>query len=123
NGGWTYGAKPRIQTTYQARWAGGSSRPVTIGVRPLISVHELGNGRVWTRVVMGRSLKGRTVKLQRLVAGSGWQTVAEEPLDQRSTTVFAVSLPASIVRVAFSVNQAGKGFLGSVSHSLGYRAV
>jgi hypothetical protein len=122
NGGWTYVVRPHIQTTYQARWANGSSPKVTVGVRPLISVHELHNGRIWTHVGMGRSLRGRTAQLQRIVPGGSWKTVAQKPLSRSSTAIFAVGFPSSIVRVAFSVNQAGAGYLGSVSHALAFRA-
>jgi hypothetical protein len=123
HGAWTYLARPGIQTTYQARWAGGSSPQVTVGVRPLISVRALHGGRVWTRVTIGHSLRGRTVKLQRLVAGGGWETIAQKPLGRASAAIFTVGGPGSIVRVAFSVNEAGKGYLGSASHPLAHRAV
>jgi hypothetical protein len=60
------------------------------------------------------------VQLQRL-SGSRWQTVAKQPLGSTSSATFSGSLSRSLIRVAMSVNQAGKGFLGSTSHPLYYR--
>ena len=113
---------PRIMTTYQARL--GAIHPsmgMTVGVRPVISVTELGNGALRTQVIAAKSFHGRMVKLQRLV-GSSWHTVAKKPLAGNSTATFAVRLPRSVVRVAMSVNQAGAGYLGTFTHHLVYHA-
>jgi hypothetical protein len=107
--GWKWDAAPAIQTTYVARAVGTSSRPTVVGVRPLVGVRELSNGHVWTEVKAGRSFAGRKVQLQQLMRGGAWQTLAEKRLGRSSTAVFAPALPGSTVRVAFSVNQAGKG--------------
>jgi len=113
---------PRIMTTYQARLGSiRPSRPVTVGVRPLMSVMELANGSLRTRVVAAKTFRGRMVQLQRR-HGSEWQTIVKRPL-HGSTAIFTVTLPKGLVRVAMSVNQAGAGYLGSTSHALIYRAV
>jgi hypothetical protein len=113
---------PRIMTTYQARLAGiRPSTAVTIGVRPAMSVDQLTNGKLRTRVVAGKSFRGRLVELQRRV-GSGWQTVAKQPL-KHGTAIFTVALPRTVVRVAMSVNQAGAGYLGTSSHPFVFRAI
>jgi hypothetical protein len=121
--GWKWYVAPAIQTTYVARAAGTTSRPTVVGIRPLVSVHELANGHIWTRVKAGRSFAGRKVQLQQRIRGGAWQTLAEERLGRDSTAVFPLALPGSTLRVALSVNQAGKGFLGSASHALAYRPV
>jgi hypothetical protein len=125
NGGFSVNATPTIRTTYQAHFGGTrESRASTVGVRPTITVHELSNGRLLTRVEAASLLRGRVVQLQRLMAGNTWQTVAKRPLLANATTTFRLLvLPSSTVRVAMSVNQAGAGYLGSTSHPLLYRAV
>jgi hypothetical protein len=113
---------PRIMTAYQARLAGArASSPMTVGVRPVLSVAELAGGKLRARVVAAKTFGGRMVQLQRRM-GSGWHTIAKQPL-HGSVASFAVSLPTGIVRVAMSVNQAGAGYLGTTSHRLVYRAV
>jgi hypothetical protein len=113
---------PRIMTAYQARLAGiHASRPVTIGVRPVMSVDQLTSGKLRTRVVAAKSFRGRLVELQRRV-GSTWRTVDKQPL-KHGTAIFTVALPRTVVRVAMSVNQAGAGYLGTSSHPFVYRAV
>jgi hypothetical protein len=121
-GYWTYRGRPSVQTTYQARVGSRTSRAVTVGVQPLVSVHELGKGRLSVRVAAGRSFSGRMIKLQRRVSGGGWATVTQKQLASRSALVFATSIPSSTIRIAMSVNQAGAGYLGTVSHPFRYRA-
>jgi hypothetical protein len=121
--GWKWYVRPALQTTYVARAAGATSRPTVVGVRPLVSVRELANGRIWTQVKAGRSFAGSKVQLQQLMRGGAWQTLAEKRLGRGSTAVFPPALPSSTLRVALSVNQAGKGLLGSASHALAYRPV
>jgi hypothetical protein len=121
-GGFTVSVRPRIMTTYQARLAGiRASTPMTVGVRPAMSVDQLRSGQLRTRVVAAKTFHGRMVELQRRV-GSTWRTIAKQPL-HGSTAIFTVSLPRTVVRVAMSVNQAGAGYLGTSSHPFIYRAL
>lgn len=122
-GTWSWRVGPAIQTTYAARAAGKTSPNAIVGVKPLVTVRELANGHVWTSVQAGRSFGGQKVQLQRQVAGGAWQTLAEKRLGSASSAVFMLPLPGSTLRVAMSVNQAGKGYLGSASHALVYRPV
>jgi hypothetical protein len=122
-GGWRGRVFPKVQTTYFARWASTSTSRVIVGVAPMVSVREKGNGGVWVRVKANRSFVGRMVKLQRRLVNGAWFTVAQRPLDVRSETVFPTPLPSSPMRVAMSVNQAGAGLLGTASHELAYHAV
>jgi len=119
-GRWSARVRPSIQTTYRARVGAMVSVRRTVGVRPLVVLRELGNGHVWTRVTAGRSFAGRLVQLQR-AAGGTWRTVARKQLSSASIAVFARTLPTATLRVAFSVNEAGAGYLGSSSHGLHYR--
>ena len=116
-------ANPTILTAYTARSAGGRSGPVVVDVRPTIVVRELGNGRVWTHVASAAFLFGRSVQLQ-LLLGSSWKTIDKHRLSSSATTIFSKGLtPASKLRVAMSVNQAGAGYVGSASHPITYHGV
>ena len=121
-GYWSYHTKPAIQTVYQARVGNEPGRAVTVGVQPAVSVRELGAGRLSVSARPRRQFAGRMIKLQRLVAAGAWQTVTQRQLGPRSALVFTPSLPSSTIRIALSVNQAGPGYLGGVSHRLRYHA-
>src|SRR5262249_52560210 len=117
-GAWSYLAKPRIGTQYQASWSGALSPPTIVGVHPAISLLRLANGTLRTRVTGVTSFRGRLVQLQRRVAGR-WVTVARARLNSLSGATFARGLPKgrSTIRVAMSVNQAGAGYLGGKSRA------
>ena len=61
----------------------------------------------------------KVVQLQRKV-GTRWVTIRRVRLGLRSRVEFRATLPKgrSTVRAAFSVNQAGVGYLGGTSRSL-----
>jgi hypothetical protein len=118
-----YVANPTILTAYTARVTGGASQAAVVDVRPTIVVRELGNGHVWTHVASAAFLYGRSVQLQRLI-GSSWQTIDKHRLSSTSTTTFATGLtPNAKLRVAMSINQAGAGYVGSVSHAITYHGI
>ena len=122
-GVWSFHAKPRIQTTYEARWAGTkTSRRVAVGVEPVLSVGELANGQVFGHVDSGRSLNGHHLKLQRRTAAGAWKTIGQKQLGVDSSAVFSGGLSPSLMRIALSVNEAGVGYLGALSHPFTYRA-
>jgi hypothetical protein len=124
NGRFAMLVTPRVQTTYQVRVGHTlASRAVTVGVKPAMSIAELANGHLATKVVAGVSFRGKLVQLQRLIGAGAWKTIAKMPLGARSTAVFKLTPPRTTVRVAMSVNQAGAGYLGASSHPLLYRAV
>ena len=123
-GAWTVAVSPKVQTTYRAISASAQmSAGLVVGVRPLMSIRELGNGRVAAHVIAGRLLAGRMVKLQTLAVGGTWLTVAQRPLSLNSRALFVAPLHETLIRVAMSVNQAGAGLLGTTSHPLAYHAV
>jgi len=122
-GGWTYLARPATQTTYQASWSGATSAPLTIGVRPAVTLRLLAGNRLSTHVGGASSFAGRFVQLQRL-RGDRWETVKRARLSAASTAIFRPSaLPRgrSTIRIAFSVNQAGPGYLGGFSRQLHFQ--
>jgi hypothetical protein len=122
-GAWSYQARPALATTYEASTAVGASAPVTIGVRPAITLRLITGARFLCRVVAGTSFAGRSVKLQRLLPLGGWKTVARARLNSRSSVIFTAKLlptPRTTIRVAMSINQAGRGYLAGFSRTLTY---
>jgi hypothetical protein len=119
NGAWQYLAQPQIATAYEASWRGGMSAPVTIAVHPRITFSRLRSGPFVVHVGAGGSFAHRLVQLQRRTA-HGWSTIRRLRLGVRSRAEFRATLPKgrSTLRIAFSVNQAGPGYLGSISNTL-----
>jgi hypothetical protein len=122
-GSWTYLARPTIQTAYQAAANGGTSAAaVTVGVRPAVSLNLISRARYLTRVRAGGPFAGKFVQFQRL-AGGRWLTIKRARLNANSAAIFpARLLPSgrSTIRVAFSVNQGGPGYLGGFSRTRSY---
>jgi hypothetical protein len=122
-GSWTFYARPRIGSTYQASGNGGSSQTVSVSVRPAVTLTALKGARIKTHVSAGIQLIGRLVQLQRRSNGR-WVTLAYRHLSPGSNAIFhAVSLPrgSSRIRIAMSVNEAGPGLLAGFSRTIPYR--
>jgi hypothetical protein len=122
-GKWSYPAQPTIRTSYVVNANGVTSPTVTVGVRPSLSLRVVTRARVATHVGGATSFAGRRVQLQRLSQGT-WITVKRSRLNGNSTTTFRISLlpkGKSTIRIAFSVNQAGPGYLGGFSRLLTVR--
>jgi plastocyanin len=119
-GSWSYVAKTRIRTSYEARSGHTTSSAVTVGVRPLVTLHVLSGNRFSTKVVAARSFVGRLVQLQRHSSYGQWVTVKRMRLNASSAAIFHPVLPTgtSKLRMSFSVNQAGPGYLGGFSRSI-----
>ena len=119
DGSWAYLAKPTINTAYRAVWQGGTSASVAVGVHPVVAFTR--NGKHFTaRVSAGRGFPHRVVQLQRRAATGRWVTIKRIRLGARSRAEFTAVLPhgRSVLRMAFSVNQAGVGYLGGASRTI-----
>jgi plastocyanin len=122
-GGWNYVAKPTIQTSYQARWRSAESDRASVGVRPLVTLRTLAGVRLFsTRVVAQRSFAGRTARFQRRNSAGQWITIKFVRLGANSGAAFRARVPhgTSALRVFFSVNQAGAGYLSGISRTVIY---
>jgi len=119
NGTWEYLVAPKIGTAYEASWRGGMSAPMSIAVHPRLTLTRLASGHLVARVIAARSFAHRIVQLQRRTGGR-WVTIKRVRLGLRSRTEFRATLPTgrSSLRIAFSVNQAGPGYLGGTSRAL-----
>jgi hypothetical protein len=125
NGGkWTYTAKPTIQTRYEARWKQFTSQPVTVKVRPLISLElvSLANRTFLTTVTASRSFQGKFVLVQRLTS-SGTLTLKKVTLNASSSATFRVRLHAGLnrLRVVVPSSQTAPGYITGYSKVLKVR--
>jgi hypothetical protein len=122
-GSWSLNVRPVIATTYKAIWNGQTSTTVTVGVHPAVSIRAVSRHRIATHVTGARSFAGRIVQLQRRLGDGSWGTIGRKRLNSGSSTVFAPSLRRgrSTLRIAFSVNQAGGGYLGGTSRAITVR--
>ncbi len=121
-GNWSFPARPQILTTYTASAEGGTSGSVLVAVTPGITLRRISGHRYLAHVGTGATFAGRVVQLQVLSHGR-WKTVARERLNPNSSGTFlATLLPKghSSLRIAFSVNQAGPGYLAGFSRRLTY---
>ncbi len=121
-GTWSFPARPQILTTYSASAEGGSSGSVLVAVTPGITLRRISGHRYLAHVGTGTTFAGHVVQLQVLSHGR-WKTVARERLNPNSSATFlATLLPGghSSLRIAFSVNQAGPGYLAGFSRRLAY---
>jgi hypothetical protein len=119
NGVWTYLARPQIATVYQASWRSGLSAAASIAVHPRVTITRYRSGHFFIRVSGPHGFPHRVVQLQRKV-GTRWVTIKRVRLGLRSRIEFRATIPKgrSTVRGAFSVNQAGAGYLGGTSRAL-----
>ena len=95
------------------------SAPVSIGVHPAVTLSQTATRKLVVHVRGGRSFAGRLIQVQRRSNGH-WSTIKRVRLGVGSRVTFRVSLPAgrSTIRIAFSINQAGAGFLGGTSRAI-----
>ena len=119
DGSWAYLAKPTINTAYRALWQGGTSAAMSVGVHPAVAFARKGV-HFNVRVSAGRGFPNRVVQLQRRTATGRWLTIKRIRLGIHSRAEFTAVLPhgRSVLRVAFSVNQAGVGYLGGLSRTI-----
>jgi len=120
-GAWSYTARPTIRTVFQSTWGKNSSTQVTVSVRPIVSFRSLSGMRFATKVVGARSFAGKVVQLQRR-SGGRWVTIKRVRLNSNSAATLMARIPrgTSTLRFAFSVNQAGAGYLAGISRTVVY---
>jgi plastocyanin len=116
---------PQVLTNYQAAWKGAYATPTTVQVAPKLT---LGRNSGWIiHAAGGRSFAGKAVQLQRLNGATGqWVTLRKPLLGSKSSVkITDLKLPKGVnrLRVTMSVNQAGAGFLGSISPTVTWRQI
>lgn len=115
-GTYSFIIEPQILTTYEAAWKGAFATPTTVQVAPKLT---LGRNNGWIiHAAGGTSFAGRAVQFQRLNSLTGqWVTLKKVLLNSKSSARVLYALPKGTnkLRVTMSVNQAGAGFLGTIS--------
>ena len=107
---------PTIQTTYQARYRGSSSQPVTIGVRPKVTF-SYAHRYMSTRISAASSFAGRFVYLHGRSRFGQWVVVRKLKLGPHSGRIFRPpnKRGKSTYWIFLTLNQAGPGY--QASHS------
>jgi plastocyanin len=106
-----YVVKPTVLTNYQVRWRTATSQPVTVQIRPKITLLPGRRGWFLARVTAAKSFAGRWVYLQRRTQFGQWVSVARWTLGPNSGKLFRIPRTAGTYRIFMTVNQAGAGYL------------
>ena len=115
NGAFEAQLHPTILTSYTARYKTATSQPVTVQVRPRVTLQRGRRGWFLTRVAADRSYAGHWVYLQRRTRFGQWLSIRRYTLGQRSGKLFRIPRTPGAYRVFITVNQAGAGYLESWS--------
>ena len=116
-GTWTLLVRPRFSTDYLATIPGGASLPVSVGVRPNVTVRAITGGRFSVRV-LGVGMGGRTITLERRLDGRTWFGIVQTRLDARGAAILNGSdLPTgqSAIRVTVGAGKTADGYLPGIS--------
>jgi hypothetical protein len=120
-GQWTDVVKPTIETSYQAKWKSATSSPVSVKVRPLITLAlvNLSTRTFSTKVTAARSFADKFVLVQRL-SSTGVATLKKVTLDANSSATFRVRLHhgRSRLRVVMPTSQTAPGYITGMSKVL-----
>jgi plastocyanin len=115
DGAFEFQLHPTILTNYTAQFHGATSQPVTVQVRPRVTL--LPGRRRWflTRVLGDRSFAGHWVYLQRRNQFGQWVSIRRYALGRNSGKLFRIPRVRGTYRVFLTINQAGPGYLESWS--------
>jgi plastocyanin len=116
NGAFTFGVSPTIQTSYQAHWRTANSPSVSVDVAPRVGFGQ--SGRLYTaKVTSDIGYGGHFVWIQRKAPYGSFRNVRRIYLSASSRAVFRVNIPKgrSILRLVLPADQAGPGYVGSLS--------
>lgn len=119
NGSFSFGVSPTIQTSYVAHWQTASSPSVSVNVAPRVGFGR--SGRLYiAKVTSDIGYAGHFVWVQRKAPYGSFRNVKQIYLGTASRAVFRVNIPRghSILRLVLPVDQAGPGYVGSLSRLL-----
>jgi plastocyanin len=118
-GNFSFAVKPSIRTQYTATWKTATSQPVTVQVRPKVSLTRFTTTRLFAKVRSSLSYAGHFVLLQRRTS-VGWMTVRRLVLGPGSGRLFKAPHVRGTrrYRVYLSRGQAGSGYTASWSNAV-----
>jgi plastocyanin len=85
-GNWTLHVQPRVKTTYKAIYDTATSAPLTVTIRPRITLEKVGRHQYLIVVLAARSMAGRHVNVTRWTPGRGWVTFQQATLQSIART-------------------------------------
>jgi hypothetical protein len=123
-GAFSYGAKPTIDTNYQAKLKGATSPTVAVKVAPVLTLKKLALGKFSVSATAAQSFAGKYVIFQRL-RRKKWVTLKKVTFGTAKTTTaptqvtsasFKIKLPARLrIRSILPAAQAATCYLGAKS--------
>ena len=121
-GAWSLQVQPRVRTTYQTTYDNATSAPVTINVRPRITLQKVGRNSFLVVVLAAHSMAGKTVDVARW-SGGHWVTIGQVQLASiaRTSTVAVGNVTSFVplgtkLRVFMSAAQAGPDYANGQSN-------
>lgn len=115
NGVFEFQLHPTILTVYTAQFRGANSQPVTVQVRPRVTLLPGKRGWFLTRVTADRSYAGHWIYLQRRNQFGQWVSIQRYTLGRLSGKLFKIPRTRGTYRTFLTINQAGPGYLESWS--------
>jgi hypothetical protein len=117
-GTWSLQVQPRVKTAYQAQYDTASSSPVTVSIRPRITLQKVGRHQYLIVVLSARSMAGKTVNITRWLPGRGYvtfRTATLQAIPRTPTTSVAyfttlVNLGTKL-RIFMPASQVGSDYL------------
>jgi len=127
-GSWSTTAGPTLRTVYQAKAKNATSGPVTVQVRPRMTLVKVAPHRFRTRVLAAQSFAGRIARFQRRLPFGGWRTLRTVVLRQVATgssptIVSGKTFRSAIrrhrtVRIILGRRQVGNCYLTAISNTV-----
>jgi hypothetical protein len=117
-GTWSLQVQPRVKTVYQAQYDTASSSPMTVSIRPRISLQKVGRHQYLIVVLSARSMAGKIVNITRWLPGRGYvtfRTATLQAIPRTPTTSVAyfttlVNLGTKL-RIFMPASQVGSDYL------------
>jgi plastocyanin len=122
-GAFVYPTTPTLLTVYTAKWKTATSQPVTVQVRPKLTLTKSSATRLFAKITGTRSFAGRSIYVQRRSSFGQWVTVEKLKLGPNSGRIFTAPHRKGTFtyRVYMTTNQAGSGYLDTWSNSVRVR--
>jgi plastocyanin len=122
-GNWSLSVQPRAKTVYQAQYDTASSSPVTVSIRPRITLEKVGRHQYLIVVLSARSMAGKLVNATQWLPGRGWvtfKTATLQAIGRTPTTSDAYFTtfvqPGTKLRIFMPADQVGPDYLDGHSN-------
>jgi hypothetical protein len=122
-GAFVYTTNPSVLTVYSVKWKTATSQPVTVQVRPKLTLNRMTATRLYAKISASHPFAGRSIYLQRRSSFGQWVSVEKLKLGPLSGRIFKAPHKKGTFtyRVYMTTNQAGSGYLDTWSNSVKVR--